>query len=329
MSPNPPVAFVTGVTGQDGYYLARLLLRRGYRVAAGVRETDSTNAQQAADDLPGLELARFDLLEPDTVAAAIEAARPDEVYHLAGISSVAETWRRPARAIRTNVEGTVHLLEALRAHAPEARMVFASSADCFDHEAARETGIRPDGRLRCTNPYAIGKAAAMQFVQRWRAEFGMKASCAILMNHTSPRRPKPFVERKIVHSAVLIAKGRLEKLVLGSLDTVRDWAWSEDIVEGLAALGASERPGDYVFASGETRTTGDWVRLAFERLGLDPAVRLEVDATQLHKGDRPHTRGDIAPAARDLGWRPRTPFEEIVRRMTDAELAGVEAGLHE
>lgn len=314
-------AFVTGVTGQDGHYLARLLLWRGYRVVAGVRLVDGMESMRAADDLPGLVLERFDLVDPPSVEEAIRRAEPDEIYHLAGISSVAETWKHPGRAVRTNLEGTVHLLEAMRLHRPSARLVFAGSADCYDHEAARETGIRPDGPPLCTNPYAITKSAAMQFVRRYREEHGLAASCAILMNHTSPRRPRPFVERKIVHGAVAIARGRARRLQLGSLETRRDWSWSEDVVEGLAALGAAPNAGDYVFASGETRTTGDWVRLAFERLGLDPDAHLEVDSRQLHKGDRPHTFGDIAPAARDLGWRPRTPFEEIVRRMVEAELA--------
>lgn len=321
-SPEIPRAFVTGVTGQDGYYLSRLLLSRGFRVTAGVRLVDGMASMQVADELPGLELVHFDLTDEESIHLAIEKSRPDQIYHLAGVSSVAETWRHPGKAVRANVEGTVHLLEAVRQSAPNARLVFAGSGDCFDHAAA-EGGILPRTPLRCTNPYAISKAAAMQFVQRYRENHGVRSSVAILLNHTSPRRPRAFVERRIVHGAVAVLRGLADQVTVGSLDTVRDWSWCEDIIEGLAALGAHPKAKDYVFASGRVHTTGDWVSLAFDRLGLDLERHLQVDESQLHGGDRPHTFGNIASAAAVLGWTPKTSFEEIVERMIQVELAAV------
>lgn len=323
-SSRPLRAFVTGVTGQDGYYLARALLARGFHVTAGVRLVDGVASSQVADELPGLELIHFDLNDPASILSSIQNSQPDQVYHLAGISNVGETWRQPAKAVRINIEGTVHLLEAVRHTTPKASLVFAGSGDCFDHDAAGPRGLLPTTPLRCTNPYAISKAAAMQFVQRYREIYGLRGSVAIFLNHTSPRRPRPFVERRIVHEAVRVSRGLADKITLGSLATVRDWSWCEDLMQGVIALGARQTPGDYVFASGKVHTTGDWVNRAFARLGLDIGKHLHLDPSQLHSGDRPHTFGNIEPAKRDLGWSPKTSFEEIVDRMINAELASVE-----
>ncbi len=319
-STSQPCALVTGVTGQDGYYLARLLLGRGHRVIGGTRNPQSFAAREMAQELPALEPVEFDLLKPESLRAALNAAPPNEIYHLAAMSSVAETWENPVQAVRSNTEGTLHLLEAIRHNCPETFLILAGSGDCFDHETAGARGINPITPLLCTNPYSISKAAAMQFVQSYRQQFGLRTSVAILMNHTSPRRPPAFVERKIVRQAVEIARGKERKLVLGSLETARDWSWAEDIVEGIAAIAAKRISRDFVLASGQVHTTGDWVRLTFERLGLDPAEVLEINPAELHRGDRPHTFGDIRPAELELGWMPKTGFEQIVERMVDHEL---------
>ena len=312
---------ITGVTGQDGYYLAREFLDRGHDVAGAVRSLESPGALQVKRELPGIELVPFDLLDEASVSSALEATMPDRIFHLAGMSHVGEAWRRPVDVLEVNAAGTLRLLEAMRRVAPSARLVFAGSGDCMDHEAAAPEGITPETPLKCTNPYSVSKAAAMQSVQCYREQYGLHASVAILMNHTSPRRSTRFVERKIVHQAVEVAHGRADAVKLGSLEASRDWSWAEDVVLGLAALGDCDEPGDFVFASGRLHTTGDWVRLTFERLGLDEGKHLEIDPGQSHGGDRAHTFGDISPAVRELGWAPKTEFETMVERLIEAEVA--------
>lgn len=325
--PSDSPVLVTGVTGQDGHYLTRLLLARGRDVVAGVRRPDGKAAAELREELPGLRCVELDLARPGTIVRSVGDLRPSRIFHLGGVSSVARSWGDPAGTIQVNTQGTLALLDAVRRESPDSRLVFAGSGDCYDHEAARETGITVSTPLRCTNPYSISKAAAIQFVQSYRAEFGLHASVAVLMNHTSPRRPLPFVERMIVHDAVRVARGEARALTIGSLDTRRDWSWAEDIVEGIAMLGESARPGDYIFASGRARTTGDWVRLVFGRLGVEPAGRVIEDAGQKHSGDRPHTFGNIEATREALGWSPKTSFEAMVERMVEAELArpGAEA----
>lgn len=315
-----PHAFVTGVTGQDGYYLARLLLGRGMRVTGGVMEMEMADARAIAEEIPGLELTAFDLRDGDSVRSVIADVRPDQIYHLAAQSNVRATWADPIGAFDVNSVGTVRMLEAMRSEVPGAHFVFAGSADCLDHEAARETGVTPDTPLRCTNPYAVSKASAIQMCQCYREQHRLRVSVAFLMNHTSPRRPEAFVERKIVRRAAEVSRGRAEELVIGSLETTRDWSWAEDLVEAMAAMGGRERAGDYVLASGRTRTIGDWIRLTFDRLGLDPERQLRIDPELNNRGDRAHTFGNIEPARRELGWTPQTSFEQIVDQLIDAEL---------
>jgi len=318
-----PRAFVTGVTGQDGYYLARLLLSRGREVVGGVRRPDSPAVATLRADLPGLRLLDFDLLSTESVESALVEANPAEIYHLAGVSHVPASWRDPATTLEVNTLGALRVLDVMRGRLRAAHLVFAGSGDCFDHAAAPARGLSPATPLRCTNPYSIAKAAAMQLVQAYRAQHGLRASVAILMNHTSPRRAAWFVERKIVHEAAEVAAGRRARVTVGSLETARDWSWAEDIVEALAALGGRDEAGDFVLASGRLRTTGDWVRAVFDRLKLDPQRHLEIDPTQLHAGDRPHTFGDVGPARQALGWAPRTDFATMVDRLLAAERASL------
>lgn len=280
-----------------------------------VRDVDSDAARQLLHELPGLELVAMDLNRGKSIEAALEQTTPDRVFHLAAMSNVRQTWDEPARCVRVNLEGTAHLLEAMRRHAPDARLVYTSSGDCLDHAQAGPEGISPQTPMLSTNPYSISKAAAMQLLHRYREQFGLQASVAIPTNHTSPRRGNQFVEKKIVHEAVEVAAGKREKLELGSMEAKRDWAWAEDVVEGLAAMADREKPADYVLASGKIHTTGDWVRSAFAQLGLDLEKHLQLNTHQLHPGDRPHVKGDIRAAAQDLGWSPQTSLEVMVERL--------------
>lgn len=310
-------ALITGVTGQDGYYLARLLLGRGWTVVGGVAAAEIGAVAPA--EASGWERVTLELTDAASVHAAVERTRPHCIFHLAAQSHVPTSWADPAATVDVNTVGTVRLIEGMQRHAPEAHLVVAGSSDCFDHASAPATGLTPESAWRAATPYAISKLAAMEVARRLREARGLRISVAILMNHTSPRRPAKFVERKIIREAVAVARGGQAEVTLGSLETKRDWSWAEDIVEGLRLMGEREMPGDYVLGSGELRSTGDWVRAAFARLGLDTSEHLKVDPSLLHQVDPPKTFGDIRPARRDLGWSPRVGFETMVDRLIEAE----------
>lgn len=309
-------ALVTGLTGQDGYYLARYLLSHGCHVTGLLHEATGHHPDPP-HDLQPIDLARGDLTDPQSIDSVIQSHQPDIIYHLAAQSSVGLSWEDPARTAQVNALGTIHLLDAVRSHTPNAAFVFAGSCDCYDHEAAARSGagVTPDTPFMATNPYAASKIMAHQLTRCYRERWGLNASVAVLFNHTSPRRSVRFVERGVVHNAVRVALGLQDKVTVGSLATRRDWSWAEDLMEAFALLGALTEPADLVLASGQARTVGDWVREAFAQLGLDPARHCEEDPSQLHPGDRPNTYGNLELARQKLGWTPKVDFPEIVRRL--------------
>lgn len=320
-STNPPRIFITGVTGQDGFYLARHFLARGAEVIGGAREIDGAAANEAREALQGLRLTHFDLLDPDSIVRSLAETRPEQVYHLAALTNVGVSWDEPQKTFETNTTGTAHVLEAMRAHCPLAHLVFAGTADCLDTAAALDAGYTPETPPNCTNPYSISKWAAMQLVRCYRRQYGLLASVAILMNHTSVRRSLKFIERRIVKQAADVARGAADRVLLGSLETVRDWSWAEDVVKGLAAMGARGEGRDFVLASGRTHTTADWVRRTFARLDLDVDRHLRINPAELHAGDKPHAFGNIERTTEILGWRPETSFELMVDRLVEYEMA--------
>jgi GDPmannose 4,6-dehydratase len=319
-------ALVTGLTGQDGYYLAHWLRARGAAVAGCVHPAEMEQAQKLAPELGHPALEPADLEQAGAIDDLIARVRPDIVYHLAAQSSVGRSWQDPLGTARTNAMGTLHLLEALRHHAPRAAFVMAGSCDCYDHDAAGPVGVTPDTPFKTTNPYAATKVMAHQMAQCYRDHYGTRASVAILFNHTSPRRSEIFVERGVVRNAVRVSLGLLDKVPVGSLLTRRDWSWAEEIVEGFGLMGAMAEPADLVLASGLSRTVGDWVREAFAQLGLDLERHMAIDASRLHPGDRPHTFGNIELTRRVLGWEPRVDLAGMVRRMIEVDRAELTAG---
>lgn len=321
MTPDSPQgprrALITGVTGQDGYYLALSLLERGWTVFGGLAADESP--RNLPDELGRVSPLPLELTNEDSIRESVRESRPDCIFHLAALSHVPASWQDPAGTLRINTLGALRLIEAQRRHAPDSHLVFAGSSDCYDHAAAPATGLTPDCRYGAVNPYAASKMAAMELARRMREAFGLRISIAVLMNHTSPRRPVRFVERKIVHDALAVAQGRAPALVLGNLETRRDWSWAPDIVEGLRLMAEQSHSGDFVLGSGALRTTGDWVSIAFEELGLDPEKHLRLDPSLVHRADAPKTFGDIRPAHGALGWEPSVPFESMVRRLIEAE----------
>ena len=276
------------------------------------------NAGEALAEELGLSGVRpLDLESEDSIHALIRAIQPEIVYHLAGQSSVGVSWREPAMTARVNAMGTLHLLEAIQRHVPQAAFVMAGSCDCYNHEAAPVGGITPESPFKVTNPYAASKVMAHQLTQCFRAHNGLRASVAVLFNHTSPRRAEMFVERGIVRGAVKVALGLERTVTIGDMATRRDWSWAEDVVEGFMLMGTQREPRDFVLASGVARTVGHWVHEAFEQLGLDIEKHLTIDRSRLHSGDRPHEAGNIEPAKESLGWEPRVGFKEMVRLLIE------------
>jgi len=309
-------AVITGVAGQDGSYLAELLLERGYRVVGTVRPTSSLARIDHLRDQ--IELRTIDLLDAGEVTALIEAVGPSEIYNLAGHSFVPTSWNQPGIAQDVTAVGAATLLDAARRVDPGIRFYQASSSEIFGnaHEAPQSERTPPNPR----NPYGEAKAAAHLATTRAREESGLFAVCGILYNHESPRRGREFVSRKITDGVARIALGKADTLPMGSLDAERDWGFAGDYVRAMWLMLQQDSPADYVVATGRTHTVRDMCRIAFERVGLDFEQHVVVDQVLVRAPDSVRLVGDASRAQRELGWRPAVSFEALVAMMVDADL---------
>jgi GDPmannose 4,6-dehydratase len=315
-----PTALVTGITGQDGGYLAERLLSAGYAVHGVTRPGERLDRLHRR--CPGVLLHEADLRDVGALATALSACDADEVYHLGGISSVAMSWREPVLTAEVTGLGSARLLELVwrheQARGAQVRYLQASSAEIFgDPRVAPQDEDTP---VRPTSPYGAAKAFAHHLVAVYRTR-GLFAVSLILYNHESPRRPPTFVTRKITKSAARIALGRQEELVLGGLDLRRDWGWAPDYVEAMVRALAHPTADDYVVATGAAHSIGDFVAAAFARAGVaDWRRRVRLDPAYARPADAGLQVGDAGKARRELGWRPTVEFEELVGRMVDADL---------
>lgn len=309
-------AFVTGISGQDGTYLAERLLADGLEVHA------LAHAEEPAPDLPGVELHPGDLTRVDDIRALLLDLAPDEVYNLAAVSSVARSWSEPDLTARVNGVAAVALLEsALQVQEKSGhpvRFVQASSAEIFGEPATtpqdETTPVRP------VNPYGAAKAYAHLMVDVYRRR-DLHAVGAILYNHESPRRPAQFVTRKITSTVAGIARGRADRLVLGNLDARRDWGWAPDYVDAMVRAARADRPRDYVVATGVSHSVRDFVEAACRHVGIaDWECLVTTDPEFVRPADPTELVGDASRARELLGWAPTVAFEEIVSRMVDADL---------
>jgi GDPmannose 4,6-dehydratase len=313
---------ITGITGQDGSFLAELLLEKGYEVTGMVRGPEGRSLGCSEHLRDRLELVRGDLLAPGALRRAIERVRPAEIYHLAGPSFVPDSWERPRETIDAIGGSAAELLEAVREIAPGTRVFSAASGAIFGD--AQQSPQREDTPCRPTTPYAIAKLAAHEIVGLMRARDGLHASSAIVYNHESERRPEQFVTRRISRAAAAIALGLQDELTLGSLDAVRDWSFAGDIVRGAWLMLQQERPEDYILASGVPRTVAELARTAFACVDLDYERYVRVDPALVRPLEARPSVGDPSKAREQLGWEPQVGFEELVERMVQADLRSLQ-----
>lgn len=319
--PLPRTALITGITGQDGSYLAELLIGKGYEVTGLVR--DGGQALGACEHLrERIAVVAGELLEPRTLREAIEQVRPAELYHLAAPSFVPASWERPEETMRAIAGSCAAILETVRDTLPGTRVFVPASGAIFGD--SRESPQREETPCRPTNPYAIAKLAAHELVGAMRGQAGLHASSGILFNHESERRPERFVTRRITRGAAAIALGLQEDLTLGSLDAVRDWSFAGDVVEGAWLMLQQEQPDDYILASGVGHTVADFAREAFACVDLDADRYLRVDPALQRPPEPTPSVGDPTRARERLGWAPRVGFSELVERMVTADLRSLE-----
>ena len=310
-------ALITGISGQDGSFLAELLLEKGYSVSGLVR--DGEGSLGCAEHLRGsVRCLRGELLRPDTLRAAIDQLRPREIYHLAAPSFVPASWERPAETFAAIAGSCAAVLEAVRELDPSMRVFVPASGAIFGD--APECPQREDTPCRPRNPYAVARLAAHELVGALRAHDGLHASSGILYNHESERRPEHFVTRKVTRAAAAISLGLARELVLGSLDAVRDWSFAGDIVEGAWLMLQQDSADDYVLASGVPHTVAELARAAFACVGLDSEQYVRVDPGLVRAPEPTPSVGDPSKARDQLGWRARLSFEALVERMVSADL---------
>ena len=317
-------ALITGITGQDGWYLAERLVADGYAVHGLVHDGDP-HVAAVRERFPEVSLHVGDLQDSGSLAAAVAAADPDEIYNLAGISSVAFSWEQPVLTADITALGAARLLDEARllqerrgpSDGRAVRFVQASSAEIFGAASGFQDESTP---LAPTSPYGAAKAYAHQLCGLYRS-VGVFAVSMVLFNHESPRRPPTFVTRKITQTVARIAQGLESELVLGNLDARRDWGWAPDYVDAMVRAARADRADDYVIATGEAHSVRDFALAAFERVGIpDGESRIRVDPALVRPGDPPVLVGDASRARAVLGWKPTVTFAELVGRMVEADL---------
>jgi GDPmannose 4,6-dehydratase len=312
-------ALITGITGQDGSYLADLLLEKGYEVHGVVRRSSTEKFERIDHVRDRITLHQGDLLDQRSLVDALRASRPDEVYNLAAMSYVAVSWIQPTLTAEFTGVGVTRMLEALREVCPEARFYQASSSEMFGK--VRETPQTEETPFYPRSPYGVAKAYGHHITVNYRESYGLHATSGILFNHESPRRGLEFVTRKITWHAAAIKLGLADELRLGNLDAQRDWGYAKDYVEAMWLMLQQDRADDYVIATGVTNTVRHCVELAFDRVGLDWERYVVIDESFKRPAEVDLLVGDPGKADRDLGWRPQTSFEELIALMVDADLA--------
>ncbi len=320
-----PRALITGITGQDGSYLAELLLRKGYDVHGMVRRSSTETFQRLQDCRDDLTLHTGDLLDQRSLGDVMRECQPHEIYNLAAMSFVAASWNQPVLTAEFSGVGATRMLEAMRDTVPEARFYQASSSEMFGQvlevPQTEKTPFYP------RSPYGVAKAYGHFITVNYRESYDLFACSGILFNHESPRRGLEFVTRKVTHAAAGIKLALREDLALGNLDAERDWGYAKDYVEAMWLMLQQDEPEDFVVATGETHSVRELVDVAFDHVGLHPREHVRVDPRFLRPAEVEHLIGDASKAQEKLGWAPRTSFEELVRLMVESDLELLASGV--
>jgi GDPmannose 4,6-dehydratase len=319
----PKSALITGITGQDGSYLAELLLEKGYEVHGLIRRAATPSTERIEHILDKITLHVGELTDQSSLFDAIEGSHADEVYNLAAQSFVGDSWTVPVSTGDVDGLGVTRILEAIRRIKPTARFYQAATSEMYGkvHEVPQSetTTFHP------RSPYGVAKVYGYYITLNYRESYAMHASNGILFNHESPRRGLEFVTRKITDTVARIKLGTASELALGNLDSKRDWGFAGDYVEGMWRMLQQDEPGDYVLATGETHTVREFCEIAFGHVGLDWEQFVKVDERFVRPAEVDLLLGDPAKAKNELGWEPKVSFRELVEMMVDADMARHEA----
>jgi GDPmannose 4,6-dehydratase len=313
-------ALITGITGQDGSYLAELLLHKGYHVCGMVRRSSTENFQRIEHLRDRIELLQADLLDQTSIAAVLARVRPDEVYNLAAMSFVPTSWQQPVLTAEFTALGVTRLLDAIRQVCPQARFYQASSSEMFGK--VRETPQSESTPFYPRSPYGVAKVYGHYLTVNYRESYGLYACSGILFNHESPRRGLEFVTRKISHAVARVKLGLANELRLGNLQAKRDWGYAGDYVRAMWMMLQQETPDDYVVGTGETHSVEEFVQIAFDHVGLDWRKSVVIDPQFYRPAEVDLLLANPAKAHR-MGWQPEVTFEGLVRMMVDSDLASL------
>ena len=313
------VALVTGITGQDGSYLAEFLLSQGYQVYGLVRRSSTINFERLAHLQDKIELLPGDLLDQNSLISALRQCEPQEVYNLASQSFVPTSWNQPVLTGEFTALGVTRMLEAVRVVNPRIRFYQASSSEMFG--MVRQSPQNEATPFYPRSPYGVAKLYGHWITVNYRESYDLFACSGILFNHESPRRGFEFVSRKVTYGAARIKLGIQKKLKMGNLDAERDWGFAADYIQAIWMMLQQEKPQDYVIATGITHSVRQLLGVAFGHLGLDCREYVETDPALLRPAEVHHLRGDFSKAQRELGWKPTVRFEQLIKMMVDEDIA--------
>jgi len=311
-------ALITGITGQDGSYLADFLLAKGYRVFGLVRRSSTVNFERLHHIQDQIEFLPGDLLDQNSLITALQQSAASEVYNLASQSFVPTSWNQPVLTGEFTGLGVTRMLEAVRVVNPQARFYQASSSEMFG--MVRESPQNEDTQFYPRSPYGVAKLYGHWITVNYRESYGAYACSGILFNHESPRRGLEFVTRKVTYGVARIKLGMQKTLKMGNLEAERDWGFAGDYVEAMWLMLQQEKPLDYVVATGITHSVRDLLEVAFAHVGLDYREHVVADPALLRPAEVHHLRGDYSRAQRELGWNPKTSFAELICMMVDKDL---------
>jgi GDPmannose 4,6-dehydratase len=322
---SPSRALITGITGQDGSYLAELLLDKGYEVHGIVRRSSTERFERIEHLRDRITLHQADLLDQRSLVDALRAARPDEIYNLAAMSFVGISWIQPTLTAELSGLGVTRMLDAMREVRPEARFYQASSSEMFGQ--VRQVPQNEETPFYPRSPYGVAKVYGHFITVNYRESYDLHTTSGILFNHESERRSREFVTRKITWHAVAIRLGLVDKLELGNLDAERDWGYAKDYVQAMWMMLQQDEPSDYVIATGVAHSVRDCLRIAFDQAGVDIDDHVVIDESLKRPAEVDHLIGDYSKARDQLGWVPRTTFAELVELMVDADLELLSSGV--